>query len=257
MNKSKIMLIAAAGAVAVLVGAGIVRCTFSPHDDPAPAPDIEQEMPEDAAAGKEPTEGDGTANADPETDSQAGLAASVADDYLDTRWAAEGDIELTVLDGVFIESNGAESKIAYFAIDDAVDADDVLTLTVWAADRPGDAGSHSIIVIDHSGEVPTITSDLFAMAGTYRLAPEGQSEVVVQAATDDLNSYLEATTSDITSVLTTYAAEHLPGVSALSWTGEAYTDYFNGTRLTTFLADDPAATIITLSRGSDGTLGVL
>ncbi len=252
MNKSKIMLIAAAGAVAILVGAGIVRCAFSPHEDlgqePAAQQDQAQAEPEgpDAPGTSEPAGNEPTASS----------AALVVDDYLNTNWTSEGS-ELSLLDGVFIESDGVNSAPTYFAIEDAVDADNAITLTVWAAERPGDVGAQSIIVIDRSKDAATITSDLFKRSHTYSLSPDEQRAIVIQAVTDDLNSYLEATTSDITSVLTAYVAEHLPGASALSWTGEAYTDYFAGTRITTFLADDPAATILTLTRASDGTLGVL
>lgn len=252
MNKSKIMLIAAIGAVAILIGAGIVRCTFSPHEDQGQVPAAQQGQTQAETGSPDTPEGSETSGNEPTSTS----AALVVDDYLNTNWTSEGS-ELSLLDGVFIEDNGTDSSPTYFAIEDATEKDNAITLTVWAAARPGDAGAQSIIVIDHSKDIPTITSDLFKNSHTYSLAPNEKSAIVIQAVTDDLNSYLEATTSDITSALTTYVAERLPGAGALSWTGEAYTDYFEGTRITTFLANDPAATIVTLTRASDGTLGVL
>ena len=252
MNKSKIMLIAAIGAVAILIGAGIVRCTFSPNEDLIQEPTAQQGQTQSETGSPDTPEGSETSGNEPTSTS----AALVVDDYLNTNWTSEGS-ELSLLDGVFIEDNGTDSSPTYFAIEDATEKDNAITLTVWAAARPGDAGAQSIIVIDHSKDIPTITSDLFKNSHTYSLAPNEKSAIVIQAVTDDLNSYLEATTSDITSALTTYVAERLPGAGALSWTGEAYTDYFEGTRITTFLANDPAATIVTLTRASDGTLGVL
>ena len=137
MNKSKIMLIAAIGAVAILIGAGIVRCTFSPHEDQGQVPAAQQGQTQ-AETGV-PTGGEPTSSS----------AALMVDDYLNTNWTAEGS-ELSLLDGVFIEDNGTDSTPTYFAIEDATEKDNAITLTVWAAARPGDAGAQSIIVIDHS-----------------------------------------------------------------------------------------------------------
>ncbi len=252
MNKSTIMLIAAAGAVALLIGAGVVRCTFASHADQEDAPEIVQEEPRPEATNTEAP----SANEPEPSEETSSADVSAIEDYLNTNWTAESS-ELALLDGVFIESNGTDSAPTYFTIEDVAETDDVLTLTVWAAARPGDAGAQSIIVIDHSRNAPTVTSDLFKLSHTYELSPNENGAIAVQGATEDLNSYLEATTSEITSVLSAYADEHLSGASVLSWTGEAYTDYFNETRITTFIADDPAATIVTLIREADGTLGAL
>ncbi len=248
MNKSKLLLIAAVGAVVILVGATVVRCTLGSTQTDQDAP--EASLAETPGAG---------ASQDPETDTSShdqGNYASAIEEYLNTRWVSE-DAELSLLDGAFIESRGDESAPTYITIEDAREKDGRITLTVAAASSLGTDVSSTLIVIDTTSGVPTISSDLFSFAKSYKLATSAQGAITFQALTDDLSSYLNADTSEITSALTAYLSKYLPSASAASWTGEAYTDFFNDRRLTTFIADDPQASVITLQREADGKLSVL
>lgn len=255
MKKSKLIIIAAIGALVLLIGAGLARCAFAPHED-----DSSEEQSQEVAEPEAPDEGgeenpqSQTAESDePETTS----AALTVNDYMNTRWTTEEGYELSLLDGAIIEKKGPEGFVTYFALQDATVKDGIYTLTILASEKTGEAGTQTIVNIDTTKQLPTITSDVFKGAKTYTRAQETPSAITIQAVTDDLNDYLSLTTDEIESALSTYVAENLPGATAISWTGEAYTDFFEESRITTFIANDPAATTISLVREADGTLSVL
>lgn len=255
MKKSKLMIIAAVGALLLLVAAGVARCAFAPHEE-EPSQEQSQEVVEPETpdgSGEESPQGQSTEPDEPETTS----AALTVNDYLNTRWTSDEGYELSLLDGAIIEKKGAEGYVTYFALQDATVKDGIYTLTILASEKTGEAGTHTIVNIDTTKSLPTITSDAFKGAKTYTRAQETPSAITIQAVTDDLNDYLSLTTDEITSALATYVAENLPGATAVSWTGEAYTDFFEESRITTFIANDPAATTISLVREADGALSVL
>ena len=255
-KKSKLMLIAVIGALFVLVGAGIVRCVYQGMSKPQGSPDQSAETTtNDETQTSEEDAVPDDVTVEPRVDTQTARAVR---GYYDTRWSAnEGYNELIFLGDCFVEVLGTQNLPVFYTLESASDADGKLTLDVHAHYQTGEIGADCTIVIDYSAQNPTITSDAFTYSNTYELTPTKPNSVRVDNLSEELINYFDIVPDALIAMVSDYAAEHnISDNDSFAWTGEVRTDSADESRVATFKGDDPAATIITVTRDKFGWFSV-
>lgn len=226
-KRGKVIAVAAAGALVVLLASTIARC---------------------AAAGPAGA-GQGAGGSAPEqAQQQAGpaeAAASTLEAAAGTSWVAEdgSGATLQVTDRSLVESatDGTVSALAYSAADEAeADGQAIVTLTL-------EDGSAAILIVTlEDGEPAAVASDAFSAAPSY-VASEGGGGPFEVTGLDE--RYLELVGGDedaLRAAIGAYAARRSPQASSASFDGEVFLDLASGMVSATFHLDDNASTIVTV-----------
>ena len=226
-KRGKVIAVAAAGALVVLLASTIARC---------------------AAAGPAGA-GQGAGGSAPEqAQQQAGpaeAAASTLEAAAGTSWVAEdgSGATLQVTDRSLVESatDGTLSALAYSAADEAeADGQAIVTLTLE------DGSAATLIVTLEDGEPAAVASDAFSAAPSY-VASEGGGGPFEVTGLDE--RYLELVGGDedaLRAAIGAYAARRSPQASSASFDGEVFLDLASGMVSATFHLDDNASTIVTV-----------
>ena len=226
-KRGKVIAVAAAGALVVLLASTIARC---------------------AAAGPAGA-GQGAGGSAPEqAQQQAGpaeAAASTLEAAAGTSWVAEdgSGATLQVTDRSLVESatDGTVSALAYSAADEAeADGQAIVTLTLE------DGSAATLIVTLEDGEPAAVASDAFSAAPSY-VASEGGGGPFEVTGLDE--RYLELVGGDedaLRAAIGAYAARRSPQASSASLDGEVFLDLASGMVSATFHLDDNASTIVTV-----------
>lgn len=226
-KRGKVIAVAAAGALVVLLASTIARC---------------------AAAGPAGA-GQGAGGSAPEqAQQQAGpaeAAASTLEAAAGTSWVAEdgSGATLQVTDRSLVESatDGTVSALAYSAADEAeADGQAIVTLTLE------DGSAATLIVTLEDGEPAAVASDAFSAAPSY-VASEGGGGPFEVTGLDE--RYLELVGGDedaLRAAIGAYAARRSPQASSASFDGEVFLDLTSGMVSATFHLDDNASTIVTV-----------
>ena len=222
-KRGKVIAVAAAGALVVLLASTIARC---------------------AAAGPAGA-GQGAGGSAPEqAQQQAGpaeAAASTLEAAAGTSWVAEdgSGATLQVTDRSLVESatDGTVSALAYSAADEAeADGQAIVTLTLE------DGSAATLIVTLEDGEPAAVASDAFSA-----VASEGGGGPFEVTGLDE--RYLELVGGDedaLRAAIGAYAARRSPQASSASFDGEVFLDLASGMVSATFHLDDNASTIVTV-----------
>lgn len=226
-KRGKVIAVAAAGALVVLLASTIARC---------------------AAAGPAGA-GQGAGGSAPEqAQQQAGpaeAAASTLEAAAGTSWVAEdgSGATLQVTDRSLVESatDDTVSALAYSAADEAeADGQAIVTLTL-------EDGSAAILIVTlEDGEPAAVASDAFSAAPSY-VASEGGGGPFEVTGLDE--RYLELVGGDedaLRAAIGAYAARRSPQASSASFDGEVFLDLASGMVSATFHLDDNASTIVTV-----------
>lgn len=116
-KKTKLMAICAAGAAAILIGAGLARCAIAPSD-PNPVVPVEEQSRQAEQAGE----------------SLAG--------YAGTTWESEdGTCTLTLSDSTIVESGEAGVQVMYYEVLSEEPDDDGLSAQISFTRSAGEAAS--------------------------------------------------------------------------------------------------------------------
>ena len=226
-KRGKVIAVAAAGALVVLLASTIARC---------------------AAAGPAGA-GQGAGGSAPEqAQQQAGpaeAAASTLEAAAGTSWVAEdgSGATLQVTDRSLVESatDGTVSALAYSAADEAeADGQAIVTLTLE------DGSAATLIVTLEDGEPAAVASDAFSAAPSY-VASEGGGGPFEVTGLDE--RYLELVGGDedaLRAAIGAYAARRSPQAYSASFDGEVFLDLASGMVSATFHLDDNASTIVTV-----------
>lgn len=226
-KRGKVIAVAAAGALVVLLASTIARC---------------------AAAGPAGA-GQGAGGSAPEQAQQqacpAEAAASTLEAAAGTSWVAEdgSGATLQVTDRSLVESatDGTVSALAYSAADEAeADGQAIVTLTLE------DGSAATLIVTLEDGEPAAVASDAFSAAPSY-VASEGGGGPFEVTGLDE--RYLELVGGDedaLRAAIGAYAARRSPQASSASFDGEVFLDLASGMVSATFHLDDNASTIVTV-----------
>lgn len=220
MNKKRVMLVCAIGAILILVGSGVARCAMQPPRD---SPD---EGIEDVAE-----KADGNS----------------IKDYVGSAWSADGGSKtLAITDGVMVERDGESTAVTYFDVISEDPDGSGLSVNVTTTKGPRDTPKQGVVRIDSSTTSTTITCDAFSLSATYTLDASPDNKVSLTAHSDKLNDLLGSDDGKISDAITAWAAKRSPSATSATWDGEVYIDCNGKTATTSFTLNDGAGTLVQL-----------
>lgn len=227
-KKTKLMAICAAGAAAILIGAGLARCAIAPSEPEIVVPAEEQ--------GQQIEQAD---------DSFSG--------YAGTTWESEdGTCTLTLSDSTIVESGEAGVQVMYYEVLSEEPDDDGLSAQISFTRSAGEAASQTLLSINDTGGRKSISCDAFALSKSYLIAEGSEAGIELSAHSPELNELLDAEDSEIASAIAQKASSASPTATLATWDGEVYIDCNEDVLTTSFHLNDAASTIVQLSldRGS-------
>lgn len=227
-KKTKLMAICAAGAAAILIGAGLARCAIAPSEPETVVPAEEQ--------GQQIEQAD---------DSFSG--------YAGTTWESEdGTCTLTLSDSTIVESGEAGVQVMYYEVLSEEPDDDGLSAQISFTRSAGEAASQTLLSISDAGGWKSISCDAFALSKSYLIAEGSDAGLELAAHPSELNDLLDAEDPEIASAIAQKASSASPTATLATWDGEVYIDCNEDVLTTSFHLNDAASTIVQLSldRGS-------
>lgn len=227
-KKTKLMAICAAGAAAILIGAGLARCAIAPSEPEIVVPAEEQ--------GQQIEQAD---------DSFSG--------YAGTTWESEdGTCTLTLSDSTIVESGEAGVQVMYYEVLSEEPDDDGLSAQISFTRSAGEAASQTPLSISDAGGWKSISCDAFALSKSYLIAEGSEAGIELSAHSPELNELLDAEDAEIASAIAQKASSASPTATLATWDGEVYIDCNEDVLTTSFHLNDAASTIVQLSldRGS-------
>lgn len=227
-KKTKLMAICAAGAAAILIGAGLARCAIAPSEPETVVPAEEQ--------GQQIEQAD---------DSFSG--------YAGTTWESEdGTCTLTLSDSTIVESGEAGVQVMYYEVLSEEPDDDGLSAQISFTRSAGEAASQTLLSISDAGGWKSISCDAFALSKSYLVAEGSEAGIELSAHSPELNELLDAEDAEIASAIAQKASSASPTATLATWDGEVYIDCNEDVLTTSFHLNDAASTIVQLSldRGS-------
>ena len=227
-KKTKLMAICAAGAAAILIGAGLARCAIAPSEPEIVVPAEEQ--------GQQIEQAD---------DSFSG--------YAGTTWESEGGTcTLTLSDSTIVESGEAGVQVMYYEVLSEEPDDDGLSAQISFTRSAGEAASQTLLSLSDAGGWKSISCDAFALSKSYLIAEGSEAGIELSAHSPELNELLDAEDAEIASAIAQKASSASPTATLATWDGEVYIDCNEDVLTTSFHLNDAASTIVQLSldRGS-------
>lgn len=227
-KKTKLMAICAAGAAAILIGAGLARCAIAPSEPEIVVPAEEQ--------GQQIEQAD---------DSFSG--------YAGTTWESEdGTCTLTLSDSTIVESGEAGVQVMYYEVLSEEPDDDGLSAQISFTRSAGEAASQTLLSISDAGGWKSISCDAFALSKSYLIAEGSEAGIELSAHSPELNELLDVEDAEIASAIAQKASSASPTATLATWDGEVYIDCNEDVLTTSFHLNDAASTIVQLSldRGS-------
>ena len=233
-KKTKLMAICAAGAAAILIGAGLARCAIAPSEPETVVPAEEQ--------GQQIEQAD---------DSFSG--------YAGTTWESEdGTCTLTLSDSTIVESGEAGVQVMYYEVLSEESDGSGISAQISFTRSAGEAASQTLLSINDTGGRKSISCDAFALSKSYLIAEGSAGGIELSAHSPELNELLDAEDPEIASAIAQKASSASPTATLATWDGEVYIDFNEDVLTTSFHLNDAASTIVQLSleRGS-GELSAL
>lgn len=222
-KKTKLMAICAAGAAAILIGAGLARCAIAPSEPEAVFPAEEQSQ-------------------------QAEQAGESLAGYTGTTWESEdGTCTLALSDSTIIESGEAGVQVMYYEVLSEESDGSGISAQISFTRSAGEAASQTLLSLSDTGGRKSISCDALALSKSYLLAEGASAGIELSAHSSELNELLGADDSEIASVITQRASIASPTATLATWDGEVYIDCNEDVLTTTFHLDDAASTIVQLS----------
>ena len=238
-RKNKLMLIAAIGAVAVLIASSAVRCSMARPAETVPASGQQQSQ-----QAEEPP----AAQADDE--SAMGILKSHV-------WQAEGEPKdtCTFKEGSFVESKDGKLTATAFAAGDEASTDKQTTLTITPLREDASGDAKAAIIIDGKEGSYTVSCDAFQLHKTYVQGKAPDVELEVTGLADEYMELIDGKQAELQSAVGEWAAKNAPAATKASFDGEVYLDLKAGRVTATFHLDDSAASIVSVAY-ADGKFSV-
>lgn len=222
-KKTKLMAICAAGAAAILIGAGLARCAIAPSEPEAVFPAEEQSQ-------------------------QAEQAGESLVDYTGTIWESEdGTCTLALSDSTIIESGEAVVQVMYYEVLSEESDGSGISAQISFTRSAGEAASQTLLSLSDTGGRKSISCDAFTLSKSYLLAEGPEAGLELSAHSPELNELLDAEDSEIASAIAQKASAASPTATLATWDGEVYIDCNGDVLTTSFHLNDAASTIVQLS----------
>ena len=222
-KKTKLMAICAAGAAAILIGAGLARCAIAPSE-PETVVTAEEQGQQTEQAGK----------------SLVG--------YTGTTWESEdGTCTLALSDSTIIESGEAEVQVMYYEVLSEESDGSGISAQISFTRSAGEAASQTLLSISDTGGRKSVSCDAFALSKSYLIAEGSEAGIELSAHSPELNELLDAEDAEIASAIAQKASSASPTATLATWDGEVYIDCNEDVLTTSFHLNDAASTIVQLS----------
>ena len=238
-RKNKLMLIAAIGAVVVLIASSAVRCSLAGQADTGTAAEQQQsQQAEEAPAANAGDEG----------------AMGILRSHV---WQAEGEPKdtCTFKEGSFVESKDGKLSATPFTAGDETFSESQTTLTITPLREGPPDGARTTIIIDGKEGSYTVTCDAFQLHKTYVQGKAPDVEFAVTGIADEYAALVDGKTAELESAIGDWAAKNAPAATKASFDGEIYLDLKAKRVTATFHLDDSAASIVSVAY-ADGKFAV-
>lgn len=239
-RKNKLILAAAIGMVAIVIGSTAVRCSVAHTVEERAEPAGSGTAAESAVQTQDTGQ---TTREVPEEDAAAETLALLRSNA----WQAEGMPEKTLAfrEGSFVESDGASVRLTAFEVKGAGEAEGQRYLDIDVM-REGDpyATSTTLIVDEEDGAL-SVACDGFAIEKRYVQGAPSNAEVAVTGLAEPYTGLIDGKAGDLASAIGQWCKGHAPTATSASFDGEVYVDVRSGRVSATFHLDDAAATIVT------------
>ena len=213
-RKNKVMLAAAIGMVAVIIGSTAVRCS------------IAHTVEESAGSEAQDAGSADVAGAPPASDESAEIAKMLQGNV----WQAEGAPERTVefRDRSFVESDGTSVKLTVFDVKEAGEGNGQKHLDIDFM-REGDPCTTSAsIIVEETDGVLTVASDAFAMGTRYVQGKPAGAAVGGSGLAEPYTGLIDGKAGELASAVGSWCASHAPSATTASFDGEVYLDVRGG-----------------------------
>lgn len=240
-RKNKVMLIAAIGAVAILIASSVVRCAIS-----QPAPDGQPEQPAASEQG-----------ADAATTPEQAEEEAVLGILTGHKWQVKDDSSKTISfkDGTFIESDGKTTKVTAYSIVSASEKDGASSVEVRLVRDGADSEAATVIALTGSEGSYAVSSDGFQVSKTYVQGSSSEAPVAVTGLAEPYTTLIDGKTDELAQTIAAWCREHVPTATKAAFDGEVYVDTKSGRVGATFRCDDKAATVLSVTY-EDGAFAV-
>lgn len=233
-RKNKVMLIAAIGAVAVLVASSVLRAAVShgaQQEGGDGQPAIEQQAEEQEAPADED-------------------ALSVLRSHT---WQADGDAgkTLSFRDGAFVETDSQGAHVSAFEIESS----DGSSITAKVVSDGGAEQKNAAISLSGAEGSYSVSSDSFQVAKKYVQGSPSKAAVAVNGVTEPYTTLIDGKTDELSSAVAAYCRNHAPTATSADFDGEVYVDVKGGAVTATFTCNDAARSILSV-RYSGGSFSV-
>lgn len=238
-KKNKVMLAAAIGMVAVVIGTTAVRCSI--------AHTVEESAQTEAQASVESVVQDAGSAATADVASATDKAEEIAKMLQGSVWQAEGAPEKTIefRDRSFVESDGTSVKLTVFDVKEAGEGASQKHLDIDFM-REGDPYmTPATIIVEERGGVLTVASDAFAGESRYVQGKPAGTAVSMSGLAEPYTGLIDGKAGELTSAVGSWCASHAPSATAAAFDGEVYLDVRGGRVSATFHLNDAASTIVT------------
>lgn len=238
-KKNKVMLAAAIGMVAVVIGSTAVRCSI--------AHTVEESVRADAQAPVESIVQDAGSTGAADAVSATDTSEEVEKTLQGSVWQAEGAPEKTIefRDRSFVESDGASVKLTVFDVKEGGEGNGQQHLDIDFM-REGDAcTTPATIIVEERDGVLTVASDAFAMESRYVQGKPAGTAVSVSGLAEPYTGLIDGKAAELASAVGSWCASHAPSATTASFDGEVYLDVRGGRVSATFHLNDAASTIVT------------
>ncbi len=238
-RKNKVMLAAAIGMVAVIVGSTAVRCSI--------AHTVEESAQTEAQAPVESVVQDAGSAATADVASATDKAEEIAKMLQGSVWQAEGVPEKTIgfRDRSFVESDGTSVKLTVFDVKEAGEDNGQKHLDIDFM-REGDPYmTPATIIVEERDGVLTVASDAFAGESRYVQGKPAGTAVSVSGLAEPYTGLIDGKAGELASAVGSWCASHAPSATAAAFDGEVYLDVRGGRVSATFHLNDAASTIVT------------
>lgn len=237
-KKNKVMLAAAIGMVAVVIGTTAVRCSI--------AHTVEESAQTDAQAPVENVVQDSGSAATADMASATDKAEEIAKMLQGSVWQAEGAPERTIefRDRSFVESDGTSVKLTVFDVKEAGEGNGQKHLDIDLM-REGDPYmTPATIIVEERDGVLTVASDAFAGESRYVQGKPAGTAVSVSGLAEPYTGLIDGKAGELASAVGSWCATHAPSATTASFDGEVYLDVRGGRVSATFHLNNAASTIV-------------
>lgn len=239
-KKNKLMLVAAVGMVAIVVGSTAVRCSVAHTVEEGAEPTGTAAAVENAVRAQEASQ---AAQEAPEEDAAAETLALLRS----SAWQAEGAPERTLAfrENSFVESDGAFVRLTAFEVKDAGETEGQRYLDIDLM-REGDPyPAPTTLIVDKQDGVLSVACDGFAIEKRYVQGAPSNAEVAVTGLAEPYTGLIDGKAGELASAIGQWCKSHAPTSTSASFDGEVYVDVRGGRVSATFHLDDAVSTIVT------------